>query len=36
MNYLRMLQEVSRPDLELPDLELPELEKLIKAEASAC
>lgn len=27
MNYLRMLQEVSRPDLELP-----ELEKLIKAE----
>lgn len=36
MNYLRMLQEVSRPDLELPDLELPELEKLIKAEASVC
>ena len=31
MNYLRMLQEVSRPDLELP-----ELEKLIKAEASVC
>ncbi len=30
-NYLRMLQEVSRPDLELP-----ELEKLIKAEASVC
>jgi EAL and modified HD-GYP domain-containing signal transduction protein len=31
MNYLRMLQEVSRPDLELL-----ELEKLIKAEASVC
>jgi c-di-GMP-related signal transduction protein len=31
MNYLRMLQEVSRPDLDLP-----ELEKLIKAEASVC
>jgi c-di-GMP-related signal transduction protein len=31
MNYLRMLQEVSRPDLNLP-----ELEKLIKAEASVC
>ena len=31
MNYLRMLQEVSRPDLELA-----ELEKLIKAEASVC
>ncbi len=31
MNYLRMLQEVSRPDLDLG-----ELEKLIKAEASVC
>lgn len=31
MNYLRMLQEVSRPELELA-----ELEKLIKAEASVC
>jgi c-di-GMP-related signal transduction protein len=31
MNYLRMLQEVSRPDLDLT-----ELEKLIKAEASVC
>ena len=31
MNYLRMLQEVSRPDLDLA-----ELEKLIKAEASVC
>ena len=31
MNYLRMLQEVSRPDLELPELEKP-----IKAEASVC
>jgi c-di-GMP-related signal transduction protein len=31
MNYLRMLQEVSRPDLELT-----ELEKLIKSEASVC
>lgn len=31
MNYLRMLQEVSRPDLELA-----ELEKLIKSEASVC
>ena len=31
MNYLRMLQELSRPDLDLV-----ELEKLVKAEASAC
>ncbi|HEX3822717.1 MAG TPA: HDOD domain-containing protein [Candidatus Sulfotelmatobacter sp.] len=31
LNYLRMLQEVSRPDLDLPALE-----KLIKAEASVC
>jgi EAL and modified HD-GYP domain-containing signal transduction protein len=31
LNYLRMLQEVSRPDLALG-----ELEKLIKAEASVC
>jgi len=31
LNYLRMLQEVSRPDLDVP-----ELEKLIKAEASVC
>ena len=31
MNYLRMLQEVSRPDLDLG-----ELENLIKAEASVC
>ena len=31
MNYLRMLQEVSRPDLDVR-----ELEKLIKAEASVC
>lgn len=31
LNYLRMLQEVSRPDLDLP-----ELEKLIKSEASVC
>ena len=31
MNYLRMLQEVSRPDLDLVDLE-----KLVKAEASVC
>ena len=31
LNYLRMLQEVSRPDLDLPGLE-----KLIKAEASVC
>jgi len=31
MNYLRMLQEVSRPDLELMALE-----KLIKTEASVC
>ena len=31
MNYLRMLQEVSRPELRVP-----ELEKLIKAEASVC
>ena len=31
MNYLRMLQEVSRPDLNLV-----ELEKLVKAEASVC
>jgi len=31
MNYLRMLQEVSRPELELDALE-----KLIKAEASVC
>jgi c-di-GMP-related signal transduction protein len=31
MNYLRMLQEVSRPELELKALE-----KLVKAEASVC
>jgi EAL and modified HD-GYP domain-containing signal transduction protein len=31
MNYLRMLQEVSRPDLNLV-----ELERLVKAEASVC
>ena len=31
MNYLRMLQEVS-----LPDLDLVEMEKLVKAEASVC
>jgi EAL and modified HD-GYP domain-containing signal transduction protein len=31
MNYLRMLQEGSRPDLDLA-----ELEKLIKAEATLC
>ena len=31
MNYLRMLQEVSRPELQIS-----ELEKLIKAEASVC
>jgi c-di-GMP-related signal transduction protein len=31
LNYLRMLQEVSRPELDLNDLE-----KLIKAEASIC
>jgi c-di-GMP-related signal transduction protein len=31
MNYLRMLQEVSRPDLDLV-----EVEKLVKAEASVC
>jgi hypothetical protein len=31
MNYLGMLQRVSRPELELS-----ELEKLVKAEASAC
>lgn len=31
MNYLGMLQEVSRPKLELS-----ELEKLVKAEASVC
>lgn len=31
MNYLRMLQEVSRPDLDVPGLE-----RLIKAEASVC
>jgi c-di-GMP-related signal transduction protein len=31
LNYLRMLQEVSRPDLDVPALE-----KLIKAEASVC
>jgi EAL and modified HD-GYP domain-containing signal transduction protein len=31
MNYLRMLQEVSRPELELAALE-----KLVKAEASVC
>ena len=31
MNYLGMLQEVSRPELELS-----ELEKLVKAEASVC
>jgi c-di-GMP-related signal transduction protein len=31
LNYLRMLQEVSRPELRVP-----QLEKLIKAEASVC
>jgi EAL and modified HD-GYP domain-containing signal transduction protein len=31
LNYLRMLQEVSRPELRVP-----ELEKLIKAETSVC
>ncbi len=31
LNYLRMLQEVSRPDLDIPGLE-----SLIKAEASIC
>jgi len=31
LNYVRMLQEVSRPELDLPGLE-----KLIKAEASIC
>ena len=31
MNYLRMLQEVSRPELDVA-----ELEKLVKAEASVC
>jgi len=31
MNYLRMLQEVSRPDLDLT-----EVERLVKAEASVC
>jgi len=31
LHYLRMLQEVSRPDLDLPGLE-----KLIKSEASVC
>jgi c-di-GMP-related signal transduction protein len=31
LNYLRMLQEVSRPDLNLPSLE-----ELIKSEASVC
>ena len=31
LNYLRMLQEVSRPDVDVPSLE-----KLIKAEASVC
>jgi c-di-GMP-related signal transduction protein len=31
MNYMRMLQEVSHPDLDLT-----ELEKLVKAEASVC
>ena len=31
LNYLRMLQEVSRPDLDVPGLE-----KLIKSEASVC
>jgi c-di-GMP-related signal transduction protein len=31
MNYLRLLQEVSRPDLDVPGLE-----RLIKAEASVC
>jgi len=31
LNYLRMLQEVSRPDLDLPGLE-----KLVKSEASVC
>jgi c-di-GMP-related signal transduction protein len=31
LNYLRLLQEVSRPELNVPDLE-----KLIKAEASVC
>jgi len=30
-NYLRMLQEVSRPELDIP-----ELEKLVKAEAAVC
>ena len=31
LNYLRMLQEVSRPELDVP-----ELEKLVKTEASVC
>ncbi|HZQ97069.1 MAG TPA: HDOD domain-containing protein [Candidatus Sulfotelmatobacter sp.] len=31
LNYLRMLQEVSRPELDLP-----RVEKLVKAEASVC
>ncbi len=31
LNYLRMLQEVSRPDLDVPGLE-----RLVKAEASVC
>jgi|HubBroStandDraft_6_1064221.scaffolds.fasta_scaffold13425_3 c-di-GMP-related signal transduction protein len=31
MNYLRMMQEVSRPDLDVPGLE-----RLIKSEASVC
>ncbi len=31
LNYIRMLQEVSRPDLDVPALE-----KLVKAEASVC
>lgn len=31
LNYLRMLQEVSRPELNVPALE-----NLIKAEASVC
>ena len=31
LNYLRMLQEVSRPDLDVPSLE-----KLVKSEASVC
>jgi len=31
MNYLRMLQEVSRPELDVPGLE-----RLVKAEASVC